>query len=211
MEGEGFNFDFSNVSVASPNGGGAFTNYNPVVGISPDFPTQLKTLQSDSYQKALGGWIQPGTHSPFVVDTGPSITYPYKNYNLADKHKTYKIINTVLKEYNKDKVKYSLTVYDDAYFVNSSNSGVIPINLSGYIFIELFNNKEEKREHIDEINKQANPLLCSCVKKFISNHIEEFLELLETEAKNDVKNTAKMESIKLEEELELSKALERLK
>lgn len=142
---------------------------------------------------------------PSVHDFGYHSSIPtYNNpYDLQERHKTYKILSSVMSEYKKHKNWYNIMIFGGS----SSNLYMIPneaitIKMNTGLGISFFNNKENKNENIGRISKNASDVLQNCIVEFLQKHAEEFMELVVDNVKKDVIQHAKQESEKIKDQLE---------
>lgn len=136
----------------------------------------------------------PGYHT-----TRPAYNIINGRFALMEKHKVYKKFSSLMNNYRKNKKEYEINVHD--YFVMGSD--IIQIKLDTPISISFINKKTNSQEKICKLGDYSNDVLSSCVAKFLDEHSEEFMELIEEELKKDMKEFAKQESKRMKESMEL--------
>ena len=128
-------------------------------------------------------------------------------YNLMERHKTYKIISDFMKEYKKNKKKYKIEV-NDTY--SMSNYSLMTIQMHTTLIINLLNLTTNKYENMESIDQKAYPIVEHCIVKFLNDHAEELMESIHKAIKTDVVEFAKKEGVKIKEELELAEIIQNL-
>lgn len=191
-------------------GEGMFSNITGQIGTIVDDGTIPDTTGSiavnrNSYVTAVGtsNSIDAGIHAYAGSGFGyhsPVYTNPY---DLQERHKTYKILSSVMSEYKKHKSLYNIIISGGS----SNNLYMIPneaitIKMGTSFGISFFNNKENKNENIGRISENASEVLQDCIVEFLQKHAEEFMELVVNNVKKDVIQHAKQESEKIKDQLE---------
>lgn len=138
----------------------------------------------------------------------PTYTSPY---DLQERHKTYKILSSVMSEYKKHKKWYDITICGGS----SNNIYLIPneaitIKINTSLGISFFNNKENKIENVGRISEQSSEILQDCIVEFLQKHAEEFMELVVENVKKDVIKYAKQEGDRIKDQLEFVEMIEKM-
>lgn len=192
-----------------------FSNITGQIGTIVDDGTIPNTTGSivvnrNNYVTAVGtsasNSIDAGSLAyPTVHDFGYHSSIPtYNNpYDLQERHKTYKILSSVMSEYKKHKNLYNIIFSGGS----SNNLYMIPneaitIKMNTSLGISFFNIKENKTENIGRISENASEVLQDCIVEFLQKHAEEFMELVVDNVKKDVIQHAKQESEKIKDQLE---------
>lgn len=192
-----------------------FSNITGQIGTIVDDGTIPNTTGSivvnrNNYVTAVGtsasNSIDAGSLAyPTVHDFGYHSSIPtYNNpYDLQERHKTYKILSSVMSEYKKHKSLYNIIFSGGS----SNNLYMIPneaitIKMNTSLGISFFNIKENKTENIGRISENASEVLQDCIVEFLQKHAEEFMELVVDNVKKDVIQHAKQESEKIKDQLE---------
>lgn len=180
--------------------------------VIPNTNGTIGAIAVDNSIDASGSWGQiTGDCGGPIYATGyqSSSTRIENVYSLQERHKTYKIISATISEYKKNKKNYTLGVGNYYSYCISKESG-LSFKINTTIDITLFNKTEQRTEKICNVSQYASPIFENCVMKFLNDHAEEFLELLESETKKDVINFAKEEGQKLKDQLEFIEELEKI-
>ena len=168
-----------------------------------NYVTAVGTSASNSIDAGIHAYAGSGFgyHSP--VYTNP--------YNLQERHKTYKILNSVMSEYKKHKKWYDINICGGS----SNNVYLIPneaitIKMNTSLGISFFNTKENKVENVGRISEQSSEVLQDCIVEFLQKHAEEFMELVVENVKKDVVQYAKQEGDRIKDQLEFVEMIEKM-
>lgn len=197
-----------------------FSNITGQIGTIVDDGTIPDTTGSivvnrNSYVTAVGTSASNSIDAGIHAYAGPSLGYHspvYTNpYNLQERHKTYKILSSVMSEYKKHKNLYNIIISGGS----SNNLYMIPneaitIKMSSSFGISFFNNKENKNENIGRISENASEVLQDCIVEFLQKHAEEFMELVVENVKKDVIKYAKQEGDRIKDQLEFVEMIEKM-
>jgi len=183
-------------------------------GTIPDTTGSI-TVNRNSYVTAVGtsasNSIDAGIHAYAGSGFGyrsPVYTNPY---NLEERHKTYKILNSVMSEYKKHKKWYDINICggspNNIYMIPNE---AITIKLETSLGISFFNNKENKVENVGRISEGASGILQDCIVEFLQKHAEEFMDLVVDNVKKDVIKYAKQEGDRIKDQLEFVEMIEKM-
>lgn len=204
-------------------GEGMFSNITGQIGTIVDDGTIPDTTGSivvnrNNYVTAAGTSASNSIDAssltyPSVHDFGYHTVMPtYTNpYNLQERHKTYKILNSVMSEYKKHKKWYDIKICGGS----SNNVYLIPneaitIKMNTSLGISFFNTKENKNENVGRISEQSSEVLQDCIVEFLQKHAEEFMELVVENVKKDVVQYAKQEGDRIKDQLEFVEMIEKM-
>lgn len=199
-------------------GEGMFSNITGQIGTIVDDVTIPDTTGSiavnrNNYVTAVGtsNSIDAGIHAYAGSGFGyhsPVYTNPY---DLQERHKTYKILSSVMYQYKKHKHQYNINICggspNNIYMIPNE---AITIKMDTNLGISFFNNKENKVENIGRISEGASGILQDCIVEFLQKHAEEFMELVVENVKKDVVQYAKQESAKIKDQLEFVEMIEKM-
>lgn len=197
-----------------------FSNITGQIGTIVDDGTIPDTTGSiavnrNSYVTAVGTSASNSIDAGMCVYSGPSFGYhtgAYTTpYDLQERHKTYKILSSVMYQYKKHKRQYDINICggspNNIYMIPNE---AITIKLDTSLGISFFNNKENKVENVGRISEGASGILQDCIVEFLQKHAEEFMELVVENVKKDVVQYAKQESAKIKDQLEFVEMIEKM-
>ena len=190
-----------------------FSNITGQIGTIVDDGTIPDTTGSiavnrNNYVSAVGTSSMISSPEFGYHTTIPTYTNPY---NLEERHKTYKILNSVMSEYKKHKKWYDIRICGGS----SNNIYMIPneaitIKMNTSLGISFFNTKENKVENVGRISEQSSEILQDCIVEFLQKHAEEFMELVVENVKKDVIKYAKQEGDRIKGQLEFVEMIEKM-
>lgn len=180
-----------------PNASGSIVTSNNIAS-QTELTYASNSLDASVYVSDFGYHTKTSTH----VDL----------YDLQERHKTYKILDSVMTEYRKHKNQYDINICGGSktFSVYTLPNEAITIKLNTNLGISFFNNKENKIETIEKISDYASGILQDCVVEFLDKHSEEFMELVVSNVKRDVVQYAKQEGKKIKDQLEFVEIIENM-